>query len=129
MVNARKAGYTKSVQPSFEGRLGVDVLVVGFPLATDVVRAGYFVVLEERVTAPRFGLDVERDGDLTAWSELAVTDFPETADHVRTGPIPGKIGSPEFDRVKWGRNAAHLAAAVHQSPFRRLFPATRLVGS
>ena len=39
MVSAKKADYTKSVQPSFEGRLGVDVLVVGFPLATDVVKA------------------------------------------------------------------------------------------
>ena len=58
-----------------------------------------------------------------------MTDFPETADHFQTGPIPGEIGSPEIGGVKWGRNAANLAAAVHQSPFRRLFPATRLVGS
>ena len=58
-----------------------------------------------------------------------MTDFPADATHVSTGPIPGGIGSPELDGVKWGRNAAHLAAAVHQSPFRRLFPATRLVGS
>ena len=26
----------------------------------------------------------------------------------------GRIGSPKLDGVKWGRNAAHLAAAVHQ---------------
>ncbi len=134
MSGPRKADYTKSVQPSFEGRLGEDVLVVGFPCAPEVVlgQAGgaeHFVVLEERVTAPRFGLDFERDGDLTTWAELAVTDFPAAADHVRTGPIPGGIGSPELDGVKWGRNAAHFAAAVHQSPFRRLFPASRLVGS
>jgi len=130
MASATKADYTNAEQPSFEGRLGRDVLVVGFALAPDVVRAGYFVVLEERVTAPRFGLDVGRDdGDLTTWAELAVTDFPAAATHVRTGPIPGGIGSPELDGVKWGRNAAHFAAAVHQQPFRRLFPATRLVGS
>ena len=29
----------------------------------------YFVMLEERVIAPRFGLDVERDGALTTWDE------------------------------------------------------------
>ena len=101
----------------------------GFPLASEVVRSGYFVVLEERVTAPRFGLDVDRDdGDLTTWAELAVTDFPADATYVRTGPIPGGVGSPDIGGVKWGRNSAHFAAALHQSPFRRLFPATRLVG-
>jgi hypothetical protein len=134
MLGPKQADYAGAALPSFEGRLGEDVLVVGFPLDTDVVlgRAGgpeHFVVLEERVTAPRFGLDVDRDGDLTTWAELAVTDFPAAAEHVRTGPIPGEIGSPELGGVKWGRNAAHFAAAVHQSPFRRLFPATRLVGS
>jgi hypothetical protein len=125
--------YAKSVQPSFEGRLGADVLVVGFPVAPEVVlgQTGdpeYFVVLEERVVAPRFGLDVERSGKLTSWDELALTDFVKEEDHVSTGPIP-VLGTPTFDGVKWGRNAAHLAAAVHQRPFRRLFPATRLVGS
>jgi hypothetical protein len=130
MTSPTKADYSRSVQPSFEGRLGADAIVVGFAVATDAVRAGYFVALEERVTAPRFGLDVERDGELTTWADLAVTDFPADATHVGTGPIPGGIGSPELDDgVKWGRNAAHLAAAVHQSPFRMLFPATRLVGS
>jgi hypothetical protein len=134
MLGPKQADYAATVLPSFEGRLGEDVLVVGFPLDTDVVlgQTGgpeHFVVFEERVTAPRFGLDVDRDGDLTTWAELAVTDFPAGAEHVRTGPIPGGIGSPELDGVKWGRNAAHFAAAVHQSPFRRLFPATRLVGS
>ena len=127
-----KADYAKSVQPSFEGRLGADTLVVGFPLDPDVVLghtggAEYFVILEERSVAPRFGLDLGRSGPLTTWDELAVTDFPEAADHVETGPIKG-LGSPKLDDVKWGRNAAHLAAAVHQRPFRRLFPASRLVG-
>ena len=133
MASATRADYTKSVQPTFEGRLGTDVLFVGFPLDTDVVlgQTGgpeYFVILEERVTAPRFGLDLERTGEeLTTWAELAVTDFPAAADHVKTGPIPG-LGSPEIDDVKWGRNSAHFGAAVHQAPFRRLFPASRLLG-
>ena len=133
MASATKADYTKAVQPTFEGRLGVDVLFVGFPRDTDVVlgQTGgpeYFVILEERVTAPRFGLDLERTGEeLTTWAELAVTDFPAAADHVKTGPIPG-LGSPEIDDVKWGRNSAHFGAAVHQAPFRRLFPASRLLG-
>jgi hypothetical protein len=129
----RKPQYEKSVQPSFEGRLGADVLVVGFPRAPEVVlgQTGareHFVVLEERMVAPRFGLDVSRRGALTTWDELALTDFPDAKDHIRTGAIAG-LASQTIDGVEWGRNAAHLAAATHQRPFRRLFPATRLVGS
>ncbi len=129
----RQPQYERSVQPSFEGRLGGDVLVVGFPRAPEVVlgQTGgreYFVVLEERMVAPRFGLDVSRREPLTTWDELALTDFPGAKDHIRTGPIAG-LASQTLDGVEWGRNAAHLAAAVHQRPFRRLFPATRLVGS
>lgn len=125
--------YTRAVQPSFEGRLGSDVIVVGFPLAPDVVLGRgtdpeYFVVLEERVTAPRFGLDIERSGSLTTWDELAWTDFGVGNAHIGPGPI-GELGTPELDDVVWGRNAAHLAAAVHRRPFRRVYPAGRLISA
>jgi len=120
--------YENAVQPSFEGRLTRDVLVVGFPVDPDVVLGSpeYFVVLEERMTAPRFGLDIERRGPLTGWDELAWTDFASSGEHIGPGPI-GSLGSPIFDGVEWGRNAAHLAAAVHQRPYRRLYPAGVLV--
>jgi hypothetical protein len=125
--------YRGAVQPSFEGRLGGDVLVVGFPLAPEIILASppYFLVLEERTTAPRFGLDVKRDGRLTSWDNLAWIDFDDSALHVGATAIPG-LGAPVFPGsaggdVEWGRNAAHLAAALHQRPFRRLYPATRLI--
>ena len=86
----------------------------------------HWVVFEERVTAPRFGLDLARDGALTTWSELAWTDFEGSGEHIGTGPIPA-LGPRTIGGVEWGRNAAHLAAAVHQAPFRRAFPATQLV--
>jgi hypothetical protein len=134
----RQPDYTGSVQPTFESRLAADVLVVGFPLAPRTVlgRTGgpeYFVVLEESVTAPRFGLDIRRQGALTTWDELAWTDFAPSISHISTGPIPD-LGTPHFPGtgasggdIHWGRNSAHLAAAVHQRPFRRLYPATELV--
>jgi hypothetical protein len=128
---AGKPAYDKAVQPSFEGRLGSDVLVVGFPLPPSEVlgeegAVEHWIVFEERVTAPRFGLDVSRDGPLTTWSELAWTDFEGSGAHIGTGPIPG-LGARTIGGVEWGRNAAHLAAAVHQAPYRRAFPATELV--
>jgi hypothetical protein len=133
-----EADYRKSVQPAFESRMGTDVLVIGFPVAPQEVlgetgKPEYFVVLEERMTAPRFGLDIERKGALKSWDGLAWTDFDPSAGHIGTGPIP-KLGTRVFPGtgssggdVAWGRNAAHLAAALHQRPFRRLFPATEIV--
>jgi hypothetical protein len=124
--------YEFSVQPSFEGRLSADALVVGFPVAPEVVLGEttapeHFVVLEERMVEPRFGLDVDREpGRLTTWDELAWTDFSTADEHVGVGPIPG-IKAQTLDGVEWGRNSAHLAAAVHQRPFRRVFPASELV--
>ena len=49
----------------------------------------YFVVIEERVAAPRFGLDVERAGALTTWDGLAWTDFEGSGDHISTARSPG----------------------------------------
>ncbi|MCB1021281.1 MAG: hypothetical protein KDC27_15220, partial [Acidobacteria bacterium] len=123
--------YARSVQPSFEGRLTRDTLFVGFPVEPEVVLGNrsepeYFLALEERMTAPRFGLDVAREGPLESWDELAWTDFDSTGEHIGPGPI-GALGSPELDGVAWGRNAAHLAAAVHQRPYRRLYPAGVLI--
>jgi hypothetical protein len=99
--------FDAAVQPSFEGRLTRDVLVIGFAIDPDVVLGApeCFVVLEERMTAPRFGLDLERQGPLTSWNELAWTDFALAGEHIGPGPI-GSLGSPTFDGIAWGRNAA-----------------------
>ena len=128
-----KPDYGNVVEPSFEGRLGTDALVVGFPKAPDEVlgeepgSGEYFVVLEERMVAPRFGLDVDPRRRADDVGRAGV-------DRLRVG------GRAHLDRadtrssarsrsttVVWGRNAAHLAAAVHQRPFRRLYPASDLV--
>lgn len=116
-----------AVAPSFEGRVGSDALIVGFPVPTDEVlgKTGpgeHFVVLAERTVAPRFGLDLTRSGPLETWSELSWIDFSDP-DHARIG----ELATRTIDGVTWGRNAAHQAAATFQQPYRRLFPATRLV--
>jgi hypothetical protein len=118
-----------AVAPSFSGLLGADALVVGFAVPTDEVLGvkgpgEHYVVLEERVVAPRFGLDLTRRGPLTTWSELSWTDVADP-DHVRVDSLPVRT----IDGVTWGRNAAHMAAATYQQPYRRLYPATRLVGA
>ncbi len=121
-------------QPVFESNLTPDVRVVGFDLAPEVVTGvdggdEYYVVFEERMVAPRFGLDVTRDTKLPleTWDELSRDDFVE-ATHIPATVIPNSTDpAPTLDEIEWGRNAAHSAAATHQRPYRKAFPASRLI--
>jgi len=116
--------------PIFEGLLGSDMRFFGFDVTTGDLRgegAGeeWFVGFEERVVAPRFGLDLGRASTPTTWDELTWAQFGDAV-NVPATTVPG-LPSLTIDDVTWGRNSAHQGAAVHRRPYRRLFPATTLV--
>ncbi len=122
-------------QPIFETRLGADARVVGFAIAPEVVTGDevggveHYIVFEERMVAPRFGLDLVRDTPaFDDWDELARTDFDPIPIHTPATEISDALGAPTHQGVQWGRNGAHLGAATHQRPYRRAFPARSLVG-
>lgn len=122
-----------ALPPIFEGLLGVDTAFFGFPVSSSVLRGTkgsneWFVGFEERFEAARFGLDLTGPDLLDSWLELGRNHFRNLGTHVPANRIPGK-GKPTFDNITWGRNSAHLAAATHQPPYRRLYPATTLVGA
>ena len=119
-----------ALAPIFEGLLGRDMRFFGFDVSTGDLRgegAGeeWFVGFEERVAAPRFGLDLGRATALDTWDELTWAQFGDAV-NVPATTVPG-LPSQTIDDVTWGRNSAHLGAAVHRRPYRRLFPATTLV--
>ncbi len=119
-----------ALAPTFEGLLGRDMRFFGFDVSTGDLRgegAGeeWFVGFEERVAAPRFGLDLGRATALDTWDELTWAQFGDAV-NVPATTVPG-LPSQTIDDVTWGRNSAHLGAAVHRRPYRRLFPATTLV--
>jgi hypothetical protein len=111
------------VHPSFRGSLPPDVSFFGFDLPVDAViggsattsspvsSAGYFIVIQEQPTEPRFGLDVG-----TA---------PANATHLQLSAGP-PTGAGQNGLV-WGRNAAHMAAITRQQPVRILIHASQLV--
>ncbi len=126
------------VEPAFLGALGPDTVFFGFELEPDVVRGdpGYFVTIEEQPGAPRLGLDVAKDRHFitlpkswnnASWGHLAASQEElDGLTHARAdsrrltdmGPLEG---------VTWGRNAAHLARACWQRPFRMYIHADTLV--
>ena len=128
------------------GMLDRDTLFVGFEKSRDEVlgdRAGggdpgWLLAIEEQPAAPRFGIDDPPDpavyhvppdtwNDLS-WANVAadekalagLTHAPVDVAWLARAPIDG-------DDTSWGRNAAHMARACYQAPFRIYFPADRLV--
>lgn len=134
-------------QPLFTGNLGPGVHFYGFNLqeedangSTDPNRhPGYFLVLEEQVGKPRFGLDEARvnEGGTAPnrwsnlrWSHLRAAGDP-VPDHVSTdrptwlvdaGPLPGNGG-----RDQWGDEAAAMARITLQRPVRMLVHASAML--
>jgi hypothetical protein len=120
------------VPPSFRGSLPPDVSFFGFDLTVkDVIgddpdtdgapslgsgagttpKPGYFIVIQEQPTEPRFGIDVGTPVG--------------TATHLRmTGAAPA--GMP-LNGLVWGRNAAHTAGILRQQPVRVAIHASQFV--
>lgn len=107
------------VHPAFRGSLEPDVSFFGFnlPIKTVVGSAGggtgdgYFVVIQEQPTEPRFGLD---------------EDTPTAgATHLRVASGPPS-GLP-LNGLQWGANAAHMAGITRQQPVRIAIHASKFV--
>jgi hypothetical protein len=130
-------------QPVFSGTLGADTAFFGFPLGRARVRGGgddlgWFFVLQEHPTEPRFGLDVAGAESPPAtwnglhWGHLAPGDDLTSVDYVNleteppdTSLIDGPAG------VAWharhGTTAAQLAFITMQRPVRVAVHAAELL--
>jgi hypothetical protein len=113
--------------PLFRGRLGPDTTFVGFAMTAAKLRSeGWFVVLEQQPTEPRFGLDEStvtgrKLADLQSWSDLAWGDLAANdtelaaLTHVR---IASRLADHRIGPLEWGANAGHMAAITLQRAFR-----------
>ena len=124
--------------PVFWGRIDPDVTFVGFDLTRETVEVtpGWYFVIAEQPTEPRFGLDAPPDGaagSLGSWSDLHWG-------HVGIDPggylgitasglngqdkaiIAGRPGTARF-----GRNAADMAAITFQRPFRAAIHSSQVI--
>lgn len=75
-----EAGEVKT--PLYEAKVKPDVYFFGFDLTEDEARGddtvddepGWFFVIKERPGEPRFGFDIEREGSIQVWNDLAWSD-------------------------------------------------------
>jgi hypothetical protein len=132
--------------PVFSGKVGKDARFFGFqvsmrnargaalpedPRETAGLAAGWFFVLEEPPSQPRFGLD---DGpaiafsQLTTWSDLGWESLgvPEGG-FVNLAAVAGTEPGPLDGGIAWGQSAAHMARITLEIPARVLFHASGLL--
>jgi hypothetical protein len=103
------------VLPAFTGGLPPDVSFFGFPLSGDAVTGddgseGYYLVIQEHPTEPRFG--------------LAADAPPSTDGRLAAGADP-PAGTP-LRGLTWGRNGAHMAGITRRIPVRVAIHGSRL---
>lgn len=127
----RELGTTERY-PIFRATQAPDITMLGFPLTEDQVRGadnkagghpGWFFVLQEQPTEPRFGLDIATTyggtpahwRDLT-WGHLAQDEA--ALKQIVYVPIDGLLKDAVVDQIPWGKNSAHMATVTRQPPFR-----------
>jgi len=127
----RELGTTERY-PIFRATQSPDITMLGFPLTEAEVRGadnkaaghpGWFFVLQEQPTEPRFGMDVAKTyggtpqhwSDLT-WGHLAPDEAGLT--QIVYVPIDGLLKNAVVDQIPWGKNSAHMASITRQPPFR-----------
>jgi hypothetical protein len=119
--------------PMFRATQPPDITMLGFLLTEQQVRGaddatngghpGWFFVLQEQPTEPRFGMDVATSyGDQPqhwrdlSWGHLA-PDEP-ALQQIAYVPIDGLLNHVALDGVAWGKNSAQMASITRQRPFR-----------
>jgi len=128
----RELGITE-VYPMFRVTQAPDITMLGFALTKSAVRGadnqannghpGWFFVLQEQPTEPRFGLDVAMTfgGTPDHWSAISWGHLASSEDTLKQlvyVPIEGLLKNTVRDNIPWGKNSAHMASITRQPPFR-----------
>ena len=123
---------TEERYPLFRATRAPDVTMLGFPLTEQEVRGaddvnggdpGWFFVLQQQPTEPRFGLDVATTygGVPNHWSDLSWGNLAadeKSLQQLIYVAIGGALQGAVLDNVPWGKNSAHMAFITRQRPFR-----------
>ncbi len=127
----RELGTTERY-PIFRATQSPDITMLGFPLTENQVRGadnkagghpGWFFVLQEQPTEPRFGMDVATTygGTPAHWSDLTwghLASDEAALKQIVYVPIDGLLNNRIVDQIQWGKNSAQMATITRQPPFR-----------
>jgi hypothetical protein len=145
--------------PLYEAKVDPDIYFFGFDLTAEAARGGtgepgdddpgWFFVIKERPGEPRFGFDIDRDGDLNVWNDLAWSDVlsAPTDRFVPVGPgaptrtlteptdpaVQEKVEQWRDDRaLSWApgtMNASDVAYISYQAPVLVAVHAAEMLGT
>jgi hypothetical protein len=129
------------VHPIFRGTLEPDVTFIGFNLtpAEVVASPGWFFVLQQQPTEPRFGMDDDPFGpgesgvipELKTWNDLNwahVAPTPAALQALSHVSVKKVTLTPTTKQpVTWGRNSAHMALITKQLPARVAIHASEMI--
>jgi hypothetical protein len=119
-------------EPVFRGTFDPDVSFAGFDLRdTDLTQGdGWFFVLQEQPTEPRFGFDETSSipvGSLSNWSDASWSHTNvQPGGHllIQGNPLNGRV----IGGIVFGKNSAHLAHITLQKPMRVAIHGKHMVG-
>jgi len=111
---------SQEIHPLFRGTLAPDLTYLGFPLTESEALTGgggygYFFVLQQHPTEPRFGLESaasQQSGSVT-WQDFQQTNIATQA----TQPTPDGSALPTVSSL-WGVDSAHTAWITFRQPSR-----------
>ena len=111
--------------PLFRGTLKPDVTFLGFGLKEidAIADPGWFFVIQEQPTEPRFGMDVANFRTplptLTQWNDLSWRHLVTTEEELKAlSYVSIKTVLPDVDKATWGKSSAHQAYITLQRPVR-----------
>lgn len=117
------------ITPTFRGSIDPDMTFFGFPFTGAIATAGlgYYFVLAEHPSEPRFGLAATVAGSgatLADWNDLAWSQVTVVNNHISVRNPPTVTGPG----ATWGADAANQAYITYRQPMRIAFLATALLG-
>ena len=125
--NKRHLATTGEIFPAFRGTIDPDMTFFGFPLSEDQTKAGlgYYFVLAEHPSEPRFGLEpVSKGSTITTWNDLAWSQVSVLHSHISLATQP----TATAPGATWGANSAQQAYITYRQPVRLALLATALLG-
>lgn len=140
MVYAARAAWAGGVRrltpdvryPIFRGAISSDVTFFGFDLddptgVNDPAagRAGWYVVIAEHVTEPRFGLEPDRTASPSLWNDLSWADVALAGSYLDVARPPPP---PSGEQIAWSESSAALGYILMRRPVRVALHARALLG-
>jgi hypothetical protein len=131
VINGVRQPGQVELMPMFRGEIEPNMVFFGFPLAANAATQGdgWYFVIAEHPTEPRFGLEPPGDPHATppTWNDLAWNQVSLDQHHHLDVSHP-PTASPPDTTAAWGVNSAQQASITLRRPVRVAMHATALFG-